>query len=80
MFNFIALMFTLNYQYTQPLAGIYEAFALAALFFLVQEYITPDGTDREAFFSNLELKGKKGVILPGGSLAWYNVSDQIEIL
>ena len=73
LFNFLALTFTLDYMYIEPLGAVYEAFSVAALFLLLLEYVAPDGTDREAFFSNLEMRGKKGVVQPGGSLVWYKV-------
>ncbi len=72
LFNFLALLFTIDYLFIEPLSGIYESFALAALFLLVLEFVVPDGTDREQYFDRLELRDKKGV-KPGGSLKWFQV-------
>lgn len=74
LFNFLSLTFTMDYLYIQPIADIYEALSVAALFYLVLEYVAPDGTDRDVFFANLEMRGKGGKVTPGGSLAWYKVS------
>ena len=74
IFNFLALTFTLDYMYIEPIGAVYEAFTVAALFFLILEYVAPDGTDRETYFNNLELRGKGGRPQPGGSLKWFQVS------
>jgi hypothetical protein len=74
LFNFLALCWYRTYQYIQPLAGLYESFAIAALFFLLLEWVCPEGTDRTKYFDEFPFKGKKGVIIEGGSLAWFQVS------
>jgi hypothetical protein len=74
LFNFLAVTFTMNYILIEPLSSVYEAFAVAALFFLLLEYVAPDGTDRETFFENTEMRNWKGQPVPGGSLKWYKVS------
>jgi hypothetical protein len=74
LFNFLALTFTLDYMFIEPIGAVYEGFAVAALFFLLLEYVCPDGQDRDAFFAELENKDKKGNVKPGGSLEWYKVS------
>lgn len=71
LFNFLALTFTLDYMFIQPIAGVFEAFAVAGLFFLVLEYVTPDGTDREKYFDSLPNKTRRGKPIPGGSLGWF---------
>ncbi|KAI9661225.1 MAG: hypothetical protein M1821_009552 [Bathelium mastoideum] len=71
LFNFLALCFYNDYLYIEPIAAIYEAFTVAALFFLVLEWVCPDGTDRERFFDKLEARDKKGNPVPGGSLQWF---------
>ena len=75
LFNFLALTFTLDYMYIEPLGGAYEAFTVAALFFLTLEWVAPDGTDREKYFDNLPNKGRRGHVTPGGSLVWFQVSS-----
>lgn len=71
LFNFLAISFYQDYLYIEPLAGIYEAFSVAALFLLVLEYVCPDGTDREKYFDNLEGRDRKNNPVPGGSLKWF---------
>jgi len=77
LFNFLALSFYQDYLYLEPISGVYEAFVVAALFFLVLEYVCPDGTDREKYFENLPGKDKKGNPIPGGSLNWFQVRPSI---
>jgi hypothetical protein len=74
LFNFLALCWYRTYQYIQPLAGLYESFAIAALFFLLLEWVCPEGTDRTKYFDGFPFKDKKGVVIEGGSLAWFQVS------
>ena len=74
LFNFLALCWYRTYQYVQPIAGVYESFAIAALFFLILEWVCPEGTDREKYFDEFPFKDKKGVVVEGGSLAWFQVS------
>ena len=71
IFNLLALVFTMDYQFIEPIAAIYEALTVAALFFLVLEWVCPDGTDREQYFDRLELRSRRGRPLPGGSLQWF---------
>ncbi|KAK0996964.1 hypothetical protein LTR54_010041 [Friedmanniomyces endolithicus] len=71
IFNFLALAFPMDYQYIAPIAGVYEAFCVAALFLLGLEYVCPDGTDRETYFNNLPGRDKKGKLVAGGSLQWF---------
>ncbi|TKA71383.1 hypothetical protein B0A55_04027 [Friedmanniomyces simplex] len=71
IFNFLALCFPMDYQFIAPIAGIYEAFSVAALFLLGLEYVCPDGTDRETYFNNLPGRDKKGNPAPGGSSQWF---------
>lgn len=77
LFNFLALCFVIDYQYIEPIQGVYEAFAVGALFLLILEYVAPDGTDREKYFDNLELKDRRGRVQPGGSLKWFQVCSTI---
>jgi hypothetical protein len=79
LFNFLSILFVMDYQYIEPIAGIYEAFTTAALFMLTLEWVCPDGIDRERYFNNLEMRDKKGNPVPGGSLKWFQVSSLFEI-
>ncbi|KAK5701279.1 hypothetical protein LTR17_022736 [Elasticomyces elasticus] len=71
IFAFLGVCFPMDYQYIEPIAGIYEAFCVAALLLLGIEYVCPDGTDREAYFSKLPGRDKKGEFIEGGSLVWF---------
>ena len=62
-------------MYIEPIGAIYEAFSVAALFYLVLEWVVPDGMDRERFFDNLEMRNRRGQPQPGGSLKWFQVSQ-----
>lgn len=73
IFNFLALTFTLDYLYIQPLGDLYEAFTVAALFLLVLDWVAPDGVDREKYFDKLELRSRRGTPQAGGSLKWFQV-------
>jgi hypothetical protein len=44
LFNFLALAFVKDYMYIEPLGAIYEAFSVAALFYLVLEWYLALGT------------------------------------
>jgi len=80
LFNFLALCWYRTYQYVQPIAGLYESFAIAALFFLILEWVCPEGTNREKYFDEFPFKDKKGVVVEGGSLAWFEVSVHISCI
>lgn len=73
LLNFLALCWYGTFQYIEPLAGLYESFAIVALFFLLVEWVCPEGTNREKYFDSLPFKGKKGKIIEGGSLVWFQV-------
>jgi hypothetical protein len=69
-------------MYIIPLRDIYETFALASLFILFIEYVSPDKDTRDAYFYNLERRKKRGGpfsrskeydVIPGGSLMWFRV-------
>ena len=64
-----------SYMYIEPIGAIYEGFSVAALFLLVLEWVVPDGRDREKFFDNLEMRGRRGKVQPGGSLKWFKASE-----
>ena len=75
-FSFLSLLSVLFYEksiYLKPIMQVYEAFCFAALFFLFLEYLCPEEEERAGYFSKVENKDKKGNIIPGGSLTWYNV-------
>lgn len=63
--------------YMPPIRDLYESFAMAAIFLLFVEYVTPDPSTRFAYFTSLENhksrgRGKKGYdVVPGGSLRFF---------
>ena len=59
--------------YIMPIGEVYEAFTIVAAFLLLLEFVCPDEASREHFFSQVENRGKKGVVIPGGSLKWFKV-------
>jgi hypothetical protein len=60
----------------------FEGVALATLFLLICEYISPRQTERELFFAALKIEQRKGPMLTGNaSIAWYQVlCTQFQIL
>ncbi|KAF2715547.1 hypothetical protein K504DRAFT_497422 [Pleomassaria siparia CBS 279.74] len=58
--------------YLKPITQVYEAFCVAAIFFLFLEYVCPEEAKRPAYFTQVENQDKKGNVIPGGSLLWYN--------
>lgn len=66
-------------MYIQPIGDIYEAFATAALFLLVLDWVAPDGIDREQYFDKLELRDRRGRVQPGGSLRWFQVIPSLNL-
>lgn len=60
-------------QYAEPIANLYEAYAMASLFLLYVHYVAPEAHRREEFFHNLENKSQSGEAVAGGSLRWFRV-------
>lgn len=61
-------------EYLDPLASLYEMYALASLFLLYVHYVVPEANNRDAFFQSLESTSKDGRPVPEGSLRWFRVS------
>jgi len=75
-FGIIAFLSVVFYEqsiYLKPIMQVYEALCVSALFFLFLEYVCPEADRRAAYFSAVEQKNKKGNVIPGGSLLWFNV-------
>jgi hypothetical protein len=70
---FLSVVFYEQSIYLKPITQAYEALCVSALFFLFLEYVCPDADKRAAYFSAVENKDKKGNVIPGGSLLWFNV-------
>lgn len=87
VFAVLSVLCILDYNaaiYIIPLRDLYETFALASIFILAVQYVAPDEATRDAYFSNLENRKKRGStfsrskeydVIPGGSLIWYRVCD-----
>lgn len=68
-------------EYLDPLASLYEAYALASLFLLYVHYVVPEARNRNEFFRNLEATSKDGKPIRDGSLRWFMVGfNQFRIL
>jgi len=55
----------------EPIASLYEAYALASLFLLYVHYVVPEAHNRHEFFRNLEDTTRDGTPIPEGSLRWF---------
>ncbi|KAF4628367.1 hypothetical protein G7Y89_g9782 [Cudoniella acicularis] len=70
--SFLSICFPNVFIGLSPWFNYFEGIALATLFLLMCEYIAPSQTERELFFSALEIQQKKGPTLTGKeSLEWY---------
>lgn len=66
----------LDYQISillDPIGGAYEAFCIAALFFLFLDYTCPDPEERPDYFGKMDNVNKKGKVIAGGGWVWYKV-------
>lgn len=82
-FTIVALIVLHTYkaaQYVEPLASLYEAYAMASLFLLYVHYVAPEAHTRQEFFQNLQSKTKSGTVATGGSLRWFRRSWRIVFL
>ena len=59
--------------YIEPGRDIGEAVAMAAFFLLMSTYVAPDERDQGAFFAEMALLDKDGILQGGGSRSWYQV-------
>jgi heme A synthase len=74
VFTIVAVITTHAYNvagYLAPIANLFEVLALASLFLLYVQYVAPEATTRNAFFSGLEMKDKKGNVTPGRGLRFF---------
>ncbi|OQU97624.1 hypothetical protein CLAIMM_03525 [Cladophialophora immunda] len=81
VFTMVALIVLHRYraaQYVEPLANLYEAYAMASLFLLYVHYVAPEAHTREEFFQNLRSQSKPGN--EGGSLGWFRRTWRIVFL
>ncbi|KAF2811324.1 uncharacterized protein BDZ99DRAFT_461417 [Mytilinidion resinicola] len=68
----LSIIFYSDSIYLSPLKETYQAFCIAALFLLYVEFVCPDEQMRDAYFNGVENKDRKGNVIPGGSLLWFN--------
>jgi len=75
LFSFLSLCFYETAEYLGPLAGLYEVFAVVAIFLLFLAYVSPDPAEYATTFTNLERRTsiKQTTIHGDGSLRWFNV-------
>jgi hypothetical protein len=78
IFSFFAVWFYDDAAYLAPCADLYECFALVAFFYYMVQVVAPDDEKRLSFFSQLEVRGKDGQAVAGGSLGWFYVSHSIQ--
>ncbi|KAK3071125.1 hypothetical protein LTR53_009202 [Teratosphaeriaceae sp. CCFEE 6253] len=75
LFNAIALCFYETAEYLEPVAGLYEVFAVVAIFLLFLAYIVPDPSGYETSFGMLERRFivRQHKKHEHGSLRWFHV-------
>ena len=72
--SFLSLCLPSIYIYVNVWFSYFEAIALATFFLLMCEFISETHSERELFFSALEIHGRKGHVTTGyGSVVWYRV-------
>lgn len=72
VFNFFSLWFYTTAAYLEPIAQIYEVFALVAIFLLFLSFVCPHTAQRDDFFANLEPRWPNGKVKhERGSLRFY---------
>ncbi|ROV91206.1 hypothetical protein VMCG_09374 [Cytospora schulzeri] len=69
--QFIGQVEPATYFYLTPWADVMQAFALGNFFLLLLEFISPHHTQREFFFSGLQVPQKKQGKAPKDGLTWY---------
>lgn len=78
IYSILSLLSIRFYQdsiYLKPLSQVYEAVCVTALFSLFIEYLCPEENLRLAYFQNVDIKDKKGNVLPNGGIKWINVGS-----
>jgi hypothetical protein len=76
----LSTVFYLDSIYIRPVQEVYEAFCVAGFLLLCVHYVCPDEDARYDYFNQLENKDKKGNVIPGGSLKWFQVRYSGELL
>lgn len=69
--QFIGQAVPATYFYLTPWADVMQAFALGNFFLLLLEFISPHHSQREFFFSGLQVPQKRKGKAPKDGLAWY---------
>lgn len=74
--SFLSICFPDIYIYTNVWFSYFEAIALATFFLLMCEFISDTNSERELFFSALQIQEKKGRVTTGyASVVWYRVTS-----
>lgn len=72
IFSFLSICFPGAAVYLSPWRETVQAFALGTFFLLMCECISENPTERDLFFSALEVANKRGR-RSAGDIAWYRV-------
>lgn len=73
-FAFISIVAPVSYAYIAPWIDVVQAIALGDFFLLMLEFISPNETRRDMFFSALVVKQKKAGKETIDGMTWYRVS------
>lgn len=71
LIQFIGQVVPVAYFYILPWADMMQALALANFFLLLLEFISPHETQRDFFFSGLQVPAKRSGRPPRDGLRWY---------
>lgn len=69
--QFIGQVAPATYFYLTPWADLMQSFALGNFFLLLLEFISPHDSQRDFFFSGLQVPSKKSGRAPKDGLRWY---------
>jgi len=74
IFSFLSICFPGIYVYLNVWFSYFEAVALATVFLLMCEFISDTQSERELFFSALQIRDRKGHVTAGyDNVAWFRV-------
>ena len=76
---FISIVAPVAYAYIAPWIDVVQAVALGDFFLLMLEFVTPDQSRRDMFFSGLVITQKKAGKEPIDGVTWYKVCSPTPI-
>jgi hypothetical protein len=76
----LSVLFYIDSIYFRPIQEVYESFCVAGFLLLCVHYVCPDEEAWFDYFNQLENKDRKGNVIPGGSLKWFQVRYSQESL